>query len=133
MITVPLFPHIFLIGLGGGLGAMMRFAISHNLQNTPFDGTTFPYGTFCVNILGCLLIGLAAAYFDSHSDTSLPLKLFLIIGILGGFTTFSTFSMESLSLLQHGHPALAWMYIIGSPAIGITASLGAYTALKSTG
>jgi fluoride exporter len=105
------------IAAGGGLGAMARFAAVAYL--TPMLGYKFPLGTFVVNILGSLLIG--AAYVILVEKTTLPAewRLFFITGVLGGFTTFSAFSLELLQLGQEGHLFMVLAYAAGSVVIGL--------------
>jgi len=88
---------MFVVLLGGGLGALLRYLITLFLygDNTP----AFPYGTLVVNLLGCLCIGLLAGYYQKRPDLPMFFKLFAITGILGGLTTFSTFSLETFNLL----------------------------------
>lgn len=103
------------VGFGGFLGAGGRFLVSQILSS---EANKFPLATFFVNILGCLLIGILA------SATEKPeLKLFLITGILGGFTTFSAFSYEAILLFQAGKNLLALSYIISSCLVGVLACL----------
>lgn len=91
-----MFLDVLLIALGGGLGAVLRYLVTLLVygKHTP----AFPYGTLVVNLLGCLGIGLLAGYFHKHPEP-MYLKFFAITGILGGFTTFSTFSLETFNLL----------------------------------
>ena len=89
-----------LIFLGGGIGACARYWLSTSVYQ--FLGTKFPFGTLVVNILGCFLIGLFMTLFEDRFLVNPNLRLFLTIGILGGFTTFSSFSFETISLLQEG-------------------------------
>ena len=109
--AIPLFPHIFFIGLGGALGAILRYLCTH-IVSTSFDSeNSILWGTFCVNALGSFLIGLSAAYFYKQGADMHSLKLLLNIGILGGFTTFSTFSYENVILIQNGQFLTAGLYI----------------------
>ena len=107
--------QFFLIFLGGGVGSVLRYAVSLFLMRS---STSFPWGTFVANILGSLLIGFFAGYF-LKSDGAL--KFLLIAGLCGGFTTFSTFSLENLSLIQNGQFALAAANIFGSIILGVLA------------
>ncbi|MFN3297037.1 fluoride efflux transporter CrcB [Caldimonas sp.] len=96
------------VGLGAGLGGMARWAVSVWL-NAAWEG--FPLGTLVVNLLGGLCIGLAMAWLARHPDEGL--RLLLVTGFLGGFTTFSAFSLESLHLLQKEHWLLWAMHALG--------------------
>lgn len=91
--------HAAMVGAGGFLGALCRFAMSSIVQRQ-FPASAFPYGTLAVNLLGCLLIGIAVGYAESRQIFSAEYRHFILIGILGGFTTYSTFSYETLALLQ---------------------------------
>jgi len=89
-----------LIGTGSFIGGVLRYLVSRSVQNTFIS--SFPFGTFTVNIIGCFLIGLIYGFSERGSILSPDLRLFLTVGFCGGFTTFSTFANESLSLLRDG-------------------------------
>jgi CrcB protein len=89
------------VGSGGFIGAVSRYLLSLFTQSQ-FPGSSFPYGTAVVNLLGCLLIGLMAGFFELKSWAHPEIRLFIFVGILGGFTTFSTFSHESFLLFENG-------------------------------
>lgn len=99
-------------GLGGALGSMLRYLSSVAAQK--FVVPNFPVGTFAVNVIGSMLIGLLIGLFDKEILTSSGLRIFLISGFCGGFTTFSAFSAESLQLIQLGNWGLAALYILFS-------------------
>ncbi|MEX2604245.1 MAG: fluoride efflux transporter CrcB [Gracilimonas sp.] len=92
---------IVAVGSGGFIGAVSRYLLSLFAQ-AQFPGSAFPYGTVAVNLLGCLLIGFLAGIFEMKSWADPELRLFIFVGILGGFTTFSTFSHETLLLWENG-------------------------------
>ena len=104
---------ILYIALGGGIGSVLRYLISAVLK-----GNSFPYATFITNILGCLLIGLFFGYFEKNDLLSKDLKLFLITGLCGGFTTFSAFSNENIQLMQNNQMATAFLYTALSLIVG---------------
>ncbi|MGY1459857.1 fluoride efflux transporter CrcB [Luteimonas sp. A534] len=106
------------VGLGGFLGSVARYAVAVALGAAPAD--RFPWATFAVNCLGCLLIGVLVGA-SAKAAVSEPVRLFLVTGVLGGFTTFSAFGLESLTLLRRGETSLALLYIFGSVLVGITA------------
>jgi CrcB protein len=115
--------------VGGGLGAMARFGLGALVLARTGEG--FPWGTLVVNWSGCLAIGLAAALFAAmpHPPT---LRLFLVTGVLGGFTTFSAFGLETVELLASGASGQAVLYVAGSVLGGLAAvavGLGAGRAL----
>ena len=94
-------PQLLLVGLGGFLGSISRFVMAGAFNRfSPALG--FPVGTLTVNILGCLLIGLLHGLAETRSLLGPDIRIFLFIGVLGGFTTFSTFGFESLALLKDG-------------------------------
>lgn len=91
---------IVMAGLGGFIGSAARYWMSNLTYR--FWGQDFPYGTLVVNVLGCLLIGFLMTFFEERFLVNPNLRIFLTIGILGGFTTFSTFSFETVALLKEG-------------------------------
>ena len=111
--------NIILVLLGGGIGSVIRYLISYFFNK--YQTTFFPWPTFIANSLGCFLIGLFFAYTLKNNAQSETLKLLLITGFCGGFTTFSTFSLENLQLIQNQNYTLAITYTISSLLIGTTA------------
>ena len=116
------------IMLGGALGTGARYGLVHLMQTSPLEG--FPYGTLTVNLVGCLLIGFIGALFVDSTGTRNELKLTLMIGLLGGFTTFSSFGFEALTLLRNGSIGLAAIYIIASNVGGVLLAWGGYTLVR---
>lgn len=105
-----------LIGLGGILGANARYLVAG--WATRQLGTGFPYGTFLINLSGSVVIGIFMAFMARYPAQH-HLRLFFAVGFLGAYTTFSTFSFESLQLLQQGRPLHALLYVVSSAALGI--------------
>ena len=103
---------IALVFLGGGIGSICRHLIS--ISFTPLAHDAFPFATFTANLIGCLIIGLLVG----KVNLSNPMNLLLVTGFCGGFTTFSTFSKESLFLFEHQQTLLALTYIFTSIIIG---------------
>jgi CrcB protein len=106
-----------IVFLGGGLGAALRHGI--NLAAARALGTAFPYGTLLINITGSFIMGLVAAYFAFKGDASQHWRLFLTTGILGGYTTFSAFSLDAALLYERGEIGMAALYVIASVALSI--------------
>ena len=106
------------VGLGGLLGSVARYAVAVALP--PAVNARFPVASFAVNCIECLLIGVLAG---GLARTSAPesFRLFLITGVLGGFTTFSAFGLESLALLRRGDTTAAFLYILASVLLGVAA------------
>jgi CrcB protein len=111
---------LLIIGSGGFLGSVSRFLASRFLQNS--FPSTFPFGTFFVNITGCLLIGLIYGFSEKSSLLTSGWKLFLAVGFCGGFTTFSTFANENLALLRDGSFLYFFLYTGLSVFLGIGAT-----------
>ena len=106
-----------LVFFGGGCGASLRHAI--NMASARALGTDFPYGTFIINISGSIVMGLIAGYLAFRGEASQPWRLFLMTGILGGYTTFSAFSLDTALLYERGELGLAALYVVGSVALSI--------------
>jgi CrcB protein len=108
--------NIFLVLLGGGIGSVARYLLSYFL--TKNNTTQFPWATFIANGFGCLLIGLLFGYIQKNNVQNESLKLLLITGFCGGFTTFSTFSLENIQFIQNQNYNFAILYTITSLAVG---------------
>ncbi len=115
---------IIAIALGGSAGSILRFFLSKFVQTK--SGIEFPIGTLAVNILGAFLIGFAFSYLVERMAISPEVRAFIITGFLGGFTTFSTFSYESLNLLMDGETTKFLGYVLGTNVIGIIMTLLGY-------
>ena len=116
---------IIIVGIGSGIGGICRYLISSFMGQT---SNGFPWGTFVVNVAGCLLIGILWGVMSRFQNLSPSFSLSLMVGFCGGFTTFSTFSKEGLALLQANNFTLLALYTIGSVVLGVTAvALGYYT------
>lgn len=110
---------IILIGIGGGIGSILRYITT--LWVDKYVQTTFPGGTFLVNILGCFLIGLLLGLFERNQLINTDVKFLFVTGFCGGFTTFSTFAMENIVLFQTDNTLLAFLYIAASILVGLLA------------
>lgn len=113
-------PQLLWVGVGGFLGSVGRFVVS-GFFNRLSPVLAFPIGTLAVNILGCFLIGLLHGLAESRNILGTDTRIFLFIGILGGFTTFSTFGFESLALLKDGAMLKASANIIIHVFVGLAA------------
>jgi CrcB protein len=109
--------NYILVFVGGGLGASLRHFI--NVACAKGFGTNFPFGTFIINIMGSTVMGLIAGYLAFKGEASQPWRLFLMTGILGGYTTFSAFSLDAVLLYERGAIGLAAFYVVGSVAFSI--------------
>ena len=106
-----------LVFFGGGLGASLRHLV--NIISARGLGTAFPWGTFIINISGSLVMGLIAGYLAFKGEASQPWRLFLMTGILGGYTTFSAFSLDAALLYERGEIGSALFYVLGSVVLSI--------------
>jgi fluoride exporter len=121
--------NVIYVGLGGFLGSSARYLIqkffAENTQNL------FPFSTLIINIIGCFLIGLIIGYSDKTNIFTNEMRLFLTVGICGGFTTFSTFSNDSLQLLRSGNLVYFFLYIIASVTICLLFTYLGYLIFKN--
>jgi CrcB protein len=107
-----------IVFIGGGLGAALRHGV--NVLSARLWGTAFPWHTLIENVTGSLMMGLLAGYFAFKADpSSQHWRLFLTTGILGGYTTFSAFSLDTVLLYERGETALAALYVVVSVALAI--------------
>jgi CrcB protein len=118
--SIDKFMQWLVIALGGALGSVLRYGLSGVLL--PSLGWKVPYGTWAVNVVGCFLIGVLYTFFVLRVEDSALVKLFFCTGLLGGFTTFSAFSLEVIQLWQQGSVLLAVAYASGSVILGLFAA-----------
>ena len=109
--------NYLLVFIGGGLGASLRHGV--NQLCVRLFGTGFPFGTFIINITGSLVMGLIAGYLAFKGQAAQPWRLFIMVGILGGYTTFSSFSLDAVTLYERGAGLAALSYGVGSVLLGI--------------
>lgn len=112
----------FLVFIGSGIGGMARHGVG--LVALKWFGPGFPVGTLSINIVGSFFIGIVAEYWAIKSGLPQPIRLFLTTGIAGGFTTFSTFSLETALLWERGQPLAAVAYVAASIVLSIGALFG---------
>ena len=123
--------RILLIGLAGLLGTLGRYWLSGVVARR--YGETFPAGTLVVNVLGCLLIGLLFYVFQERYLVGQTARTVILVGFLGGFTTFSSYGLQTFTLLQDGELAYAALNVVASNLLGILAVWGGYTLAKLLG
>ena len=109
--------NCLVVGAGGFVGAVCRYLIGLVPIQENF---IFPIKTFGINVLGCILIGVITVMSMKNANISPQVLLFLKVGVCGGFTTFSTFALETSDLMKNGHSGLAFLYVIGSVLIGVS-------------
>ena len=115
-----------LIGLGGALGSMARHGLNHLIHQRQLS-STFPLGIFAINVLGSFLIGLlAGAVASGRWSLSFEGRTFLVVGVLGGFTTFSSFSLDTLALMREGQMAQALTNAIGQVDLSLVGLWAGY-------
>ena len=128
--TLPLYAYLWVM-LGSALGGGARLYVSTLVARGA--GTAFPWGTLAVNVAGCLLVGALGALFEPASPLHVrqDLRVFLIVGVLGGFTTFSAFSLEALLLVQRGQAPAALGYVALSLAGCLLAAWLSYAVVSA--
>jgi CrcB protein len=120
--------NFLLVALGGGIGAAGRYGVSLAMPLKPGE---WPWATFSVNVAGSLAIGVLAGWLSSRGDVAESWRLFLGVGVLGGFTTFSAYSLETLRMIERGEWPAAAFYVLGSIVAGLAAvAIGAEIAKR---
>ena len=117
---------LFLIALGGAVGSLLRYLIGGAVQRT--SGSGFPAGTMFVNVVGCFLIGVFVRFL-LNMQLSAELRALLVVGFCGGFTTFSTFTLEAAGLVEGGEYARAATYVLGSLVLCLIATFAGMAAM----
>ncbi|MBO9424933.1 fluoride efflux transporter CrcB [Labrenzia sp. R4_1] len=124
--------HLLLVMIGGGLGAGGRHLVS--MATLRLFGPGFPVGTLAVNVIGSLAMGLFVGWLVKHEAAHLqPLRYFLATGLLGGFTTFSAFSLDTSVLWERGDTMLALIYVVGSVVLSILAVFAGLAVMRIGG
>jgi CrcB protein len=112
-------PVIVGVALGGALGASARYGVDRLIEAR--SSAIFPWSTFTINITGCFLIGVVSTALVDRHHLPAWLRIGLVVGVVGGYTTFSTFAQESLDLADIHHVAIAFTYVVASVAVGLAA------------
>ena len=108
------------VGTGGFVGAVLRYWLSGAVQQLS-NSALFPVGTLVINVLGCFMIGFLSELAEEHGLFTAEARAFMFIGILGGFTTFSAFGLETVSLWRRGEMGMASLYVVTSVIVGMGA------------
>ncbi len=120
---------LLMVALGGGVGAVIRFVVAGTIQSAAWPG--YPWGIFVVNITGGLAMGLIVELSALKLSMSPEMRAFLTTGVLGGYTTFSTFSLDSVLLIERGDYASAIVYVIGSAVLSILAVFAGFWIVRA--
>jgi CrcB protein len=120
--------HALLVAAGGLIGSVLRFLVVSALQRRL--PATFPYGTLCVNVIGCFAIGALGAWLSIRETPATELRLFAAVGVLGGFTTYSAFGWETFALLREGGGQRAFANVALQLVLGLAAVWAGYTVVS---
>lgn len=121
--------HILLVGAGGSLGSVLRYLVG--LWMLQRAGPAFPWGTLFVNVTGSFLIGFLAEFIMHKMGASPEMRVFLITGVLGGYTTFSAFSLDAIALLEHGQTMSGLAYIVASVGLSMLAVFAGLALMRA--
>ncbi len=122
--------HLLWVGAGGFVGSVLRYAVSLATQRTSIVWG-FPIGTLAVNLIGCFAVGAFGAWAVGKTSTTTPWVLFLLVGLLGGFTTFSAFGNETAAMLRDGHSARAGINVLLQVIVGVGAVFAGIAVVRS--
>lgn len=122
--------QVILVALGGAIGSVARFKLSGLVLRYSLDWR-FPFPTFTVNILGCLIIGILAGLASREGFISADMRVLLFTGLMGGFTTFSAFGLETMILLREGRLGVAAAYIVASVVVGLAVMWLGFALVKA--
>jgi CrcB protein len=122
---------VVLVFVGGGLGAIARYGVSIGVAR--IVATSFPLPTLLINIIGSFAMGLVVAWFAMRGEGGQDLRLFLTTGVLGGFTTFSAFSLETMLLYERGDVGLALLYVLLSVVVSVLALAAGMALVRVAG
>tara|TARA_B100000700_G_C14648107_1_gene670650 strand:+ start:69 stop:446 length:378 start_codon:yes stop_codon:yes gene_type:complete len=113
--------NLLYVGLGGAIGSILRYAVGLWAIRL-FPAASLPVGTLSVNVMGCLILGLLAGISEARDLISDEVRLLVMVGLLGGFTTFSTFGAETIALFRASQRLLPVVYVVGSATLGVGAA-----------
>jgi CrcB protein len=119
---------VALVAIGGAVGSVSRYLLSTVVLRA--SGSLFPLGTFAVNVIGCMVFGALVGAAEQRVALTPEVRTFLLVGVLGGFTTFSSYAFESVALLQDGQFAAAAFNIVGQVAAGLLGFWVAYSMAR---
>jgi CrcB protein len=119
----------FLVAAGGALGSLLRYVVGQ--WSLRLWGPNFPWGTLIVNVAGCFVIGVFAEMIARRFNASVELRLLLVTGFLGGFTTFSAFSLDAVSLFERGEAVLGGVYIAASVGLSMAAVVAGLALMRA--
>lgn len=118
-----------IVFIGAGLGGLLRHVLNAGI--TTLMGSSFPYGILAVNVIGSTAMGLLAGWLAFQGEAPAELRLFLATGLLGGFTTFSAFSLDTALLIERGEAPLAAVYVLASVALSILGLFAGLWAMRA--
>jgi fluoride exporter len=121
--------YILAVAAGGALGAVVRYLVA--IASGRAFGTAFPWGTLIINVTGSFLIGLFAALFATRWNLPQAARIFLTVGICGGYTTFSTFSLDAWYLIERGQSWASGVYMIASVVLSLAALIAAMQMVRA--
>ena len=113
--------ELIIVFAGGGAGSVVRYALGMGVNR--LVESTFPYGTLVVNIIACLVLGTVVAMADDRQLLGSSTRLLMAVGFCGGFSTFSTYSLETIQLLQRGQYSTAMLYVVSSVVLCLGATM----------
>lgn len=120
---------ILAVAFGGALGSVTRYLVG--IGSGKLFGINFPWGTLIINITGSFLIGLFVGMFATRWNLPQAVRVFLTVGVCGGYTTFSTFSLDAFYLMERGEAVAAGVYMVGSVALSVGALIGAMLLVRT--
>ncbi|RFB95650.1 protein CrcB [Rhizobium leguminosarum bv. trifolii] len=118
-----------LVAVGGAIGSLLRYYVGQWTLRAM--GPAFPWGTLAVNVVGCFVIGVFAELIARRFNASVELRLLLITGFLGGFTTFSAFSLDAISLFERGQAVAGGVYIVASVGLSMAAVMAGLAVMRA--